>query len=100
MASLSDTSLLAQPLLKISVPSPKSGVIESIDAMGIAKVVKALGGGRTVKTDALDYGVGVVLLHGEGDAIEAGQALLELWVGARYEDALATQALDAFEIRQ
>jgi pyrimidine-nucleoside phosphorylase len=98
VASLSDTSLLAQPLRKISVPSPKSGVIESIDALGIAKVVKALGGGRTVKTDTLDYGVGVVLLHREGDAIEAGQALLELWVGATYEDALATQALDAVEI--
>jgi pyrimidine-nucleoside phosphorylase len=98
VASLSDTSLLAQPLRKISVPSPKSGVIESIDAMGIAKVVKGLGGGRTVKTDVLDYGVGVVLLHGEGDAIEAGQPLLELWVGATYEDALATQALDAVEI--
>jgi pyrimidine-nucleoside phosphorylase len=98
VASLSDTSLLAQPLRKISVPSPKSGVIESIDALGIAKVVKALGGGRTVKTDALDYGVGVVLLHREGDAIEAGQPLLELWVGATYEDALATQALDAVEI--
>jgi len=98
VASLSDTSLLVQPLRKITVPSPKSGVIQSIDALGIAKVVKALGGGRTVKTDALDYGVGVVLLHREGDAIEAGQPLLELWVGATYEDALATQALDAVEI--
>jgi pyrimidine-nucleoside phosphorylase len=98
VASLSDTSLLAQPLRKISVPSPKSGVIESIDALGIAKVVKALGGGRTVKTDALDYGVGVILHHSEGDAIEAGQPLLELWVGATYEDALATQALNAVEI--
>ena len=98
VASLSDTNRLAQPLRKISVASPQTGVIESIDAMGIAKVVKALGGGRTVKTDALDYGVGVVLLHREGDAIEAGQALLELWVGATYEDALATQALNAVEI--
>jgi thymidine phosphorylase len=98
VASLSDTSLLVQPLRKITVASPTTGVIRSIDALGIAKVVKALGGGRTVKTDALDYGVGVVLLHREGDAIEAGQALLELWVGATYEDALATQALDAVEI--
>jgi pyrimidine-nucleoside phosphorylase len=98
VASLSDTSLLDQPLRKITVASPTTGVIRSIDALGIAKVVKALGGGRTVKTDALDYGVGVVLLHREGDAIEAGQPLLELWVGATYEDALATQALDAVEI--
>jgi pyrimidine-nucleoside phosphorylase len=98
VASLSDTSLLVQPLRKITVASPTTGVIRSIDALGIAKVVKALGGGRTVKTDALDYGVGVVLLHREGDAIEAGQPLLELWVGATYEDALATQALDAVEI--
>jgi pyrimidine-nucleoside phosphorylase len=98
VASLSDTSLLAQPLRKLTVASPTTGVIRSIDALGIAKVVKALGGGRTVKTDVLDYGVGVVLLHREGDAIEAGQALLELWVGATYEDAHATQALNAVEI--
>jgi pyrimidine-nucleoside phosphorylase len=98
VASLSDTSLLAQPLRKLTVASPTTGVIRSIDALGMAQVLKALGGGRTVKTDTLDYGVGVVLLHREGDAIEAGQPLLELWVGATYEDALATQALDAVEI--
>jgi thymidine phosphorylase len=66
--------------------------------MGIAKVVKALGGGRTIKTDALDYGVGVILHHSEGDAIQAGQALLDLWVGASYSESLETSALEAFVI--
>jgi pyrimidine-nucleoside phosphorylase len=98
VASLSDTSLLAQPLRKITVPSPQTGVIQSIDAMGIAKVVKALGGGRTVKTDALDYGVGVILHHSEGDAVQAGEPLLELWVGASYSEALPSEVLGAFVI--
>jgi len=86
VACLSDTSLLAQPLRKLMVQSPQTGVIQSIDAMGIAKVVKALGGGRTVKTDVLDYGVGVILHHSEGDFVQAGQALLDLWVGASYSE--------------
>ena len=99
VASLSDTSLLAQPMHKITVLSPHTGVIESIDALGIAKVVKALGGGRTIKTDALDYGVGVILHHREGDAIQEGQALFDLWVGASFTESLQSKALEAFVIR-
>ena len=98
VACLSDTSLLAQPLRKLMVQSPQTGVIQSIDAMGIAKVVKALGGGRTVKTDVLDYGVGVILHHSEGDFDQAGQALLDLWVGASYSESLHATALESFVI--
>jgi pyrimidine-nucleoside phosphorylase len=98
--ALVETHLLPQPKQKRLILAPQTGVIESIDALAIAKVVKALGGGRSIKTDPLDYSVGLILYHSVGESIQEGASLCELWIGDVYHESLPEMILDAIVIKQ
>ena len=77
---IDDYALLAQAKNKIEVKSKKSGFIESINALDIAKASKILGAGRDKKTDNIDYSVGVYLNKKTGDFVEIDEILATIYV--------------------
>lgn len=57
----------------------KSGVLESIDALELAKLSLELGAGRINKEDRIDYSVGIKLNKKVGDIITKGQLLATIY---------------------
>jgi thymidine phosphorylase len=74
--------------------APATGVLTRLDAYAVGVAAWRLGAGRARKEDPVSAGAGVVLLAKPGQAVRAGQPLLELHTDdpARFERAL--QALD------
>ncbi len=64
----------------VEVRSQKSGIIKSIDALGIGELSCRLGAGRINKEDNIDYGVGVIFSKGIGDMIEQDEVIARLYV--------------------
>jgi pyrimidine-nucleoside phosphorylase len=58
-----------------SIEAPRSGYIGAMDTSAIGWVCVACGGGRFVKTDQIDPGVGIILPAKIGDYFEAGTAI-------------------------
>jgi thymidine phosphorylase len=56
----------------------RSGVLNRLDARAVGEAAWRLGAGRARKEDAVQAAAGVRLLADVGDAVEAGQPLLEL----------------------
>jgi thymidine phosphorylase len=73
------------------VTAPESGVLGRLDAYGVGVAAWRLGAGRARKEDPVSPGAGVVLLAKPGDAVVAGQPLLELHADdpSRFAGALA-----------
>lgn len=63
----------------IPVKSKFSGVVESIDALGAAKLAAKVGASKMTLDDELDYTVGIVLNVKVGDTINAGDKLLDIY---------------------
>ena len=81
------------------ITAPASGTLRRLDAYGVGIAAWRLGAGRARKEDPVSASAGVVMHAKPGDAVTAGQPLLELHADdpARFEAALA--ALDgSFEI--
>jgi thymidine phosphorylase len=60
------------------VRAPTSGFVTRLDAMAVGLVAWRLGAGRARKEHAVSPSAGVICLAKEGDAVEAGQPVLEL----------------------
>ena len=58
------------------IAAPKSGSVQSIECDQIGYAVIALGGGRKVAADKVDFGVGFEHPKKIGDAVEAGEPLM------------------------
>ncbi|MDZ7704412.1 MAG: thymidine phosphorylase [Trueperaceae bacterium] len=58
---------------------PANGYLAALDARRIGDVVKALGGGRQVKGEAIDTGVGIVLHAKIGDEVATGEPLMSVY---------------------
>ena len=78
-----DPSLLALAPIKEVVHSPESGMIKSIHARQIGMTAMLLGAGRATKDDPVDHGVGLVVHHKVGDAVEKGDALFTVFANDR-----------------
>jgi pyrimidine-nucleoside phosphorylase len=65
------------------VAAQRSGVIAAIDAEAIGRAGVLLGAGRERKNDPIDPAAGVRLRVRPGDAVRAGDVLLELHAGGR-----------------
>ncbi len=76
------------------VPSPASGVLSTLDAYGVGVAAWRLGAGRARKEDPVQAGAGVLCLAKPGDAVEAGQPLLELYTDTPDAVEGALQALE------
>lgn len=73
-----DEFSVSQNVLEIS--SDVSGVVQSIDALEVAKLSCQLGAGRLTKEDKIDPGVGVYLNVLVGDQVEVGDTLFTLYL--------------------
>jgi pyrimidine-nucleoside phosphorylase len=80
-----------------AIAAPKAGVVQTLDALLIGRAAVALGAGRDKKGDRVDLAAGLLLHKKPGEAVAAGEPVIEL----RYNDetrlqnavSLATQAL-------
>lgn len=77
--------------------SPCSGYIAGIDSEEIGRFVMKLGGGRTVKEDNINYGVGINLLKKTGAEINKGEALAEIYIMGEYTEEIQNEFLHCFE---
>lgn len=92
-----DPSRLPSAALTRMIAAPRAGFVTSLDALLVGRAAVALGAGRDKKGDAVDLSAGILLPKKPGDAVTAGEAVMEL----RYNDparleaavALATQAV-------
>jgi pyrimidine-nucleoside phosphorylase len=71
-------SKLPQALHTMTVLSPKSGFVGSLDCEQVGTAGVILGGGREKKEDSVDPAVGFVLHKKVGDAISAGEPLVTI----------------------
>jgi thymidine phosphorylase len=90
---------LPQPNHVHVVEAPRDGVLSRLDAMGVGVAAWRLGAGRARKEDPVQSAAGVLCHAKPGDAVTAGQPLLELHTDTpdAVEGALAALA-DAYEI--
>jgi len=96
---IDDYSKFQQAQYKIDVKSLKTGYINHIKALEIAKATKTLGAGRTVKEDPIDYSVGIYINKKTGEYIEKNEPLFTIYANSieQLED-VKKQAIDAFVI--
>jgi pyrimidine-nucleoside phosphorylase len=83
---IEDLTLLPAAAQVVTLPSPASGHVIELDALAVGRASCALGAGRLVKEDEVDFAVGVEVLAKVGDAVDRGQPLARLHVNR--EDAL------------
>lgn len=76
-ASVLDRGFAKAPFIR-EVISEKSGEVSRLDAEAVGLAAGALGAGRKVKGDPVDFSAGVVLFKKPGDAVTAGEPLCEL----------------------
>jgi thymidine phosphorylase len=61
------------------VLASRDGVVQTVDALKVGVAAWRLGAGRARKEDSVSAGAGVMCLVREGDRIEVGQPLFELF---------------------
>jgi thymidine phosphorylase len=71
----SDPSLLARAPVETKVAADRGGFVAGIDARALGALLVAMGGGRALKEDRIDHGVGIRLLRRVGDKVSAGETL-------------------------
>jgi pyrimidine-nucleoside phosphorylase len=86
---------------RVPVRASSQGYLAKVDSLAIARLVRALGGGRQSKETLVDLEVGVEMVKKVGDAVEKGEIVYEVilsdrstWEGfqAPGEDGLKIEA--------
>ena len=67
------------PYIK-KIYAPKSGFLKEIDALHIGRITVHIGAGRSVKGEAIDHGVGILLNHKVGEKVAEGELLASLYI--------------------
>jgi len=94
-----DPRRLPQPGAVREIPAPQDGIVATVDAEKLGRVVLRLGGGRTVTTDEIDPAAGIDRLVQTGERVEKGQPLMRLLAkNAACFDPLAAEAAAAVRI--
>ena len=91
VAMVDDPALLPKAAIVVRVTAPAAGIVQGVDALGVARAAFDLGAGREKKTDDIDPAVGVVVHVKVGEAVQAGQPIAEIHANdaARVEGARA-----------
>jgi pyrimidine-nucleoside phosphorylase len=74
-----DPAILRVAAKKKAIESPASGTVEKMDARHAGAAIRALGGGRLSKEDAVDLSVGLRIMKKIGDRAEKGEPLVEVY---------------------
>ncbi len=98
--ALADLALLPSAEGKLEVAAPSGGTVQAIDAEAIGLAAVALGAGRSRVEDAVDHGVGLMVLKKVGDRVELGEPLATVHFGKRGEPAgeVAERVRRAYQI--
>ncbi len=72
-------AVLSTAPLREEVLAPQSGIVHRVDALKVGVAAWRLGAGRSRKEDAVSAGAGVMCLAKEGETVEKGQPLFELY---------------------
>ena len=75
-----DPAFLPGPRRRLDVPSPASGIVQSLSARKIGHASMLLGAGRAGTDSTIDPAVGVILHRKVGDVVEQGAPLCTLLV--------------------
>ncbi len=93
------TAPLPRASVVVPVAAPRSGVVTRLDARPVGVAAWRLGAGRARKEDAVSAVAGVVCVAKPGEAVRAGDPVLELHTDDERRIERALEALDgAFEI--
>ena len=82
-AVVDDTGRLPQARLSHQVTATRAGYVTALDALLVGRTAVALGAGRDKKGDAVDLSAGILVRKKPGEAVAAGEPVLEL----RYNEA-------------
>jgi pyrimidine-nucleoside phosphorylase len=94
-----DYSLLPSAPGREICRAQRSGYLTALKAEAIGRASNALGAGRNTVGESVDHGVGIITCAKPGDAVTAGQALLELHHrGGRGVEAALALCRDAIAI--
>ena len=80
----------------VSIKSPKTGFVKSIDTSQLGELVRKLGGGRYLKDDKIDHSVGIVLNVEQGDYILEDEELLKVYYNSK--DVVIEELINCFTI--
>lgn len=78
-----DPSRLPQAKIKETLPAPKAGCVQAVEAMGVALAALRLGAGRAKAEDKIDPAVGVSGLVKIGERVAAGAPLCTIHANDR-----------------
>ncbi len=78
VAYVDDPSRLPKASLVETIKAERAGYIAAIDAREVGETAVELGAGRARKTDAIDYAVGIEILHKVGDWVEQDAPLFTI----------------------
>jgi thymidine phosphorylase len=96
-----DYSRLPSASARHVVVAPRDGFLNRLDAELVGRASVMLGAGRDRVEDAVDLGVGIVVLAKPGDELRGGDPVLELHYNDRGRlaeaNALVTEAIDIGE---
>ena len=97
--AIDDPSKLPQAQRTVTLSSPKSGYLASLQCEQVGAACVILGGGRERKEDSVDPAVGIMLHKKVGDAVSAGEPLATIYYSAEERAARARQLLeDSYQI--
>ncbi|MFG0316821.1 MAG: thymidine phosphorylase [Planctomycetota bacterium JB042] len=76
-AAVDDPARLPRARERAEVTSPRAGVVAAIDAKAVGLASHGLGAGRATMEDAIDPAAGIVCRKKIGEAVDAGEPLVE-----------------------
>jgi thymidine phosphorylase len=96
-----DYSRLPAARHRRTVAAPRGGYVAHLNAESVGRASAALGAGRARVDDRIDHGAGVLIRCGLGDAVQAGDPVLELlYNDDRGLDEALALASGAFEVAE
>jgi len=83
----------------LSIRSNRTGFVHSIDALKIGLLSRDLGAGRRRMSDDIDYSAGIVLQKKQGDQVEKGESLAQIYYSSNLEsETIKEKFFEAVEI--
>lgn len=92
--AIDDPKKLPQAKHSMTLSSPNSGYVATLQCEQIGTACVILGGGRERKEDSVDPAVGIVLHKKVGDAVSTGEPLATIYYNAEPRAARAKQLLE------
>jgi len=77
--AIDDYRLMPLAPKRVAVTAERSGYVTALEAEPIGRAAMLLGAGRDRAEDAVDAGVGAILRVNVGDALKAGQTMVDLF---------------------